>query len=433
MKTILTILCILSAMCAAGADKKASTKKISLSEAELRTLATSVPDVKSASMLHSVAMATSNNVERKQEYLEAAAACLIACDKNDIYKKHIKGKLQNAAEFEDKLKTDCKQCSATGIRELRCYDCIGNRRCASCKGSGRRVTFAYNRPCHKCKGSGRCHNCDGKGTLTHKCFACAGTGRVLSKEVAAGIYRDSCNAIADSVAGKTCCLEKSKIRHSANHLDVVLEAEKLFAKRCKAENGEAHVEYEGVLYAIVKNTVGSENFVIAMDAPISSNLAGFFVILPSSDSSCNRWYAAVEECIEKLKSWVRVASKNKIAQVRKEIPICTDAVCAYSNAISRGRGQQELFRKSIREPITPLAAMQVVRFIGAVKANRDDFSSYRVSIRMISGDYFDGEIFYTSGTIEEIDAKTVEFLTFVNPKSLESVREAQTKREALFY
>ena len=58
MKTVLTILCVISAMCVVAADKQSSEKKTNLSEAELRTIAISVPDTKTASMLHSVAMAT---------------------------------------------------------------------------------------------------------------------------------------------------------------------------------------------------------------------------------------------------------------------------------------------------------------------------------------------------------------------------------------
>ena len=102
----------------AVAAQKPLAKKTSLSETELRTLAKAVPDVKNAGQLYSVALATSNDVARQQEYLKAAAAGLIACGKTDIYNKHVKGKLRNAAEFEDELKDDCKQCSGAGLKEL---------------------------------------------------------------------------------------------------------------------------------------------------------------------------------------------------------------------------------------------------------------------------------------------------------------------------
>ena len=190
-------------VCAATAQKPPA-KKTSLSETELRTLAKTVPDVKNAGQLYSVALATSNDVARQQAYLKASAAGLIACGKPDIYKKHIKGRLQNVVEFEDGLKDDCEKCSGAGAKERRCYDCKGEGQCSGCKGSGETVRVGFDnhtetKPCRKCKGSGRCPKCGGEGSTKEKCFACAGTGKVFSKTVAARVFSDSCNAIADGV------------------------------------------------------------------------------------------------------------------------------------------------------------------------------------------------------------------------------------------
>ncbi len=205
MKTTLSILCVIYVISAGGADKIPSEKKTSLTDIELRTLATSVPDTKTASMLHSVAMATSNNIDLRQEYLKAAAACLIACDKKDIYVKHIKSKLLNVEEFESGLKDDCKQCSGEGTKDRRCTVCNGKGKCTSCKGSGRTASYGFDRPkewkpCRKCNGSGQCGKCNGEGVLKEKCMACAGTGKALSKTVATRVYRDSCKEIADAIA-----------------------------------------------------------------------------------------------------------------------------------------------------------------------------------------------------------------------------------------
>mgnify|MGYP004627661129 CR=1 FL=1 len=192
----------------AGAAQKPTAKKTSFSESELRALAKAVPDVKNAGQLYSVALATSNDADRQQAYLKASAAGLIACGKTDIYKKHIKGKLQNVAEFEAGLKDDCEKCSGAGTKERRCYDCKGEGKCPGCKGSGETVRVGFNvgfnnnnetKPCRKCKGSGRCPKCGGEGSTREKCLSCSGTGRVLSKTVAARVFRDSCNAIADGV------------------------------------------------------------------------------------------------------------------------------------------------------------------------------------------------------------------------------------------
>ena len=204
MKTILAMACVLAALCVAGAVQKQSAKKTSFSESELRALAKSAPDVKNAGQLYSVALATSNDVDRQQSYLKASAAGLIACGKPDIYKKHIKGRLHNVAEFEDGLKDDCEKCSGAGAKERRCYDCKGEGQCSGCKGSGETVRVGFDnhtetKPCRKCKGSGRCPKCGGEGSTMEKCFACAGTGKVFSKSVAARVFSDSCNAIADGV------------------------------------------------------------------------------------------------------------------------------------------------------------------------------------------------------------------------------------------
>ena len=144
MKATLTIACIMAALCAVGAVQKPSPKKTSLSESELRTLAKADPDVKNAGMLYLAARATSNNVERKQAYLKAAAACLIACDKQDIYKKRVKGELQDAAEFESELTDDCKRCSGSGKKGLRCYACSGKGKCPVCKGAGQVQAVKYS-------------------------------------------------------------------------------------------------------------------------------------------------------------------------------------------------------------------------------------------------------------------------------------------------
>ena len=243
MKTALTILCVMSAMCAVGAAKKPTVKKTSLSAAELRTFATSVPTAKNAGVLYSVAMATSNNVERKQAYLKAAAACLIASDKNDVYKTRIKGKLLNAAEFEDELKDNCKQCSGVGMKDLRCFACNGSGRCSSCKGTGELVKIGFDsangtKPCHKCNGDGRCIKCSGNKAIQEKCMMCAGKGKVLSKEVSTRAFRNACNAIADNMeaeAREKAEAEKRERERIAAEERAKAEAEKRERERIEAE------------------------------------------------------------------------------------------------------------------------------------------------------------------------------------------------------
>lgn len=204
MRTTLMIVCMISAMFALGVDQKPSGKKTSLSGSELRTFAKAVPDVKNAGKLYSAAMAIIDNVDRQQMYLKVAAACLIACDRQDVYKKHIKSKLQNVAEFECELKDECTKCSGAGTKESRCYVCNGKGQCPTCKGGGQTVSVGFDnrnesKRCRKCNGSGQCPKCGSEGSVKQRCMTCAGTGKTFSKTVAARVFRDSCNALADGV------------------------------------------------------------------------------------------------------------------------------------------------------------------------------------------------------------------------------------------
>ena len=243
MKTILISLCMMLSLCATAADKKPSPKRMSLSESELRDMAKAEPSVKNAGALHSVAMATSSNDERKQAYLMASAACLFACEKSDIYKSKIKKELTKAAEFENRLKDKCKKCSGNGKKAHQCHVCNGKGRCSSCKGSGRTVTVGFDRPngtktCHKCGGGGRCQKCGGEGSVMEKCVACSGTGKVLSKAIAERVFRDSCNAIADNMAAEVWAkaeAEKRERERIAAEARAKAEAEKREGERIAAE------------------------------------------------------------------------------------------------------------------------------------------------------------------------------------------------------
>lgn len=201
---ILMILYTMFAVCAFGAEKKPEPKKTSITESELRAMAKAMPNAKDAGTLYQVGMAT-NNVERKQEFFKASAACLLACGKDDTYQKHIRSKLTDAKAFEDSLKDKCKQCGGTGKKDLRCYVCSGKGRCVSCKGSGRAVSMGFDRPngtkpCHRCSGGGKCPKCGGAGSTKAKCGSCAGTGKVFRESVAERVFRDTCIAIADRPA-----------------------------------------------------------------------------------------------------------------------------------------------------------------------------------------------------------------------------------------
>lgn len=248
---------------------------------------------------------------------------------------------------------------------------------------------------------------------------------------------DSVSIIADSAFDETCRIEKSDRRRAADHLAVVKKEEASFLKSCTAEGEMAQVEYHGVVYAIVKNTLGDDNFVVMSCLYNPNDSAYAFMIFPTPNSR-EQWYTAVVKCTEKIKSWIRISAENKVKHVSKEIPVYglggSEAIYACVNAITRGKGAADLMRKAVREPVILShlqSSTQLVKFIGTVKAN-DNFKKYRVSIRMICGDFFNSVIFSEGGTVEEIENEIVKLLTFVNPKSLENVRNAQSKKEALF-
>ena len=198
------------------------------------------------------------------------------------------------------------------------------------------------------------------------------------------------------------------------------------------------MNYYSVNYVIVKNVHGSDNFVVASGIDNPHGYACSFMIFPTVDSR-NRWYAAVVKCSEKIKSWIRISAENKVKHVSKEMPIYTvggpDEVSAYVDGITRGNGAVELLQKAIREPVTLStlqSTTQLVVFTGRVEAVDDAFQRFRITIQVSCGDAFRSEVFGAYGTLDQIDNELVKWLTFVNPKSLEDARAAQSKKEDLF-
>lgn len=441
MKQLVAIVCMMFAVFAFGAEKKPEPKKTSITESELRTMAKVKPNSKDASTLYQVGMAT-NNVERKQEFFKASAACLLACGKYETYQKYVKGKLANAKAFEDSLKDKCMKCGGAGKKDLRCYVCSGKGKCPTCRGSGRLVSMGFNRPkgtkpCHRCRGGGKCPKCGGAGSSKAKCGSCAGTGKVFRESVAERVFRDTCIAIADPSAtaakAKSEAAERERKRIAdSKKMDeqTVRKAQEEFAKRCKGSGDAVQVAYKGIEYSKV-----GDNFVIFKQHYNTIN----WQILSAGDVSLvvirspGHWYQVVESCVGKLKEWVRVAERNKVKDVAKEIPHGYDEVEGYSNKITEGRGQAELFRKAVRESYSDSSRVpEQIKFIGKVKAGKD-FKHFEVELSMACGEYFNSPIFYAFGTIEKIDEEFIKFLVFANPAFFEKALDEQMKKESLFH
>lgn len=471
MKTILTVVCMLLAMCvarAAGAPsaQKPTTKRATLSSSELRAFAKADPDAKSASAIYSVAMAT-NNVDQQQKYLKCAAACLIACDKRDVYAKNVKGKLQNAEGFEQGLKDSCGKCSGAGKKDRSCDTCNGNGRCSSCKGSGQTVSMGFNRPnewktCGKCRGDKKCGKCGGRGSINEKCMTCAGTGRLFNKAIAERVFRESCKELADAIdpvilarkekerkeaeeRAKAEVARKEKERKEAearakdmpqkqeasakNGGDEVRKAKEEFTKCCIAVPSEnaVGIEYQGISYQIT-----GENFAIYEQESFSIGRqtvwgAVNIVVLRSRTD----WYNAVKECTDKLKEWIRIAEKNKVKHVSKEMHTSYMNVRGYPSKITEGRGQAELLLNAVRRSYSSFVSEQI-KFVGSVEAN-DEFKRFDVKLNMVCGEYFKSTIFGEYGSIEQIEKELVKFLVFVDPASLEKALDEQAEKESLFH
>lgn len=440
MKPLVAIVCMIFAACAFGAEMKPASKKTGMTESELRTMAKAKPNAKDAGTLYQVGMAT-NNVERQQEFFKASAACLLACGKDDTYQKHIRSKLTDAKAFEDSLKDKCKQCGGTGKKDLRCYVCSGKGRCVSCKGSGRAVLMGFDRPngtkpCHRCRGGGKCPKCGGAGSTKAKCGSCAGTGKVFRESVAERVFRDTCIAIADRPAVEARAKDEAAERERKHIADskksdeqAIRKAQEEFAKRCKGSGDAVQVNHLGTSYSIV-----GENFVVFKQDYYASGWERIsagdvsLVVIRSPD----HWYQVVESCVGKLKEWVRVAERNKVKDVAKEIPHGYDDVEGYPNKITEGRGQAELFRKAVRESYYDSSRVpEQIKFIGNVSASKD-FKRFKVTLSMVCGEYFNSPIFYVFGTIEEIDEEFIKFLVFTNPASFEKALAEQEEKESLF-
>ena len=320
-------------VCAATAQKPPA-KKTSLSETELRTLAKTVPDVKNAGQLYSVALATSNDVARQQEYLKAAAAGLIACGKTDIYRKHVKGKLQNAAEFEDEVKDDCKQCSGAGLKERRCSACRGKGQCSTCKGTGQTMTttsFSFgkqSKPCTKCNESGQCPKCGGEGSTKERCLTCGGTGKAFSKTIATRVFRDSCNAIADGMT----------VTVASNHRDVN-PGERRTKPKSVAEGASSAEEIKPV-----KNDMADTKYKLGMRylkgdgvAKDAAKAVELFHIAAEQGYAKAQFYLGVcysnGEGVSQDKTeavrWFRKAADQGIAQAQYNLGLC----CYYGKGV----------------------------------------------------------------------------------------------------
>lgn len=443
IKITMAVSMLIAASTVGWTAQKASAKKTALSESELRAFAKAVPNVKTGGTLYSVAMATSNDVNRQQQLLKASSACLIACGKEDVYKKHAKGKLQNVEEFERNLKDNCKRCVGTGKMDRRCHVCMSVKgKCQRCKGSGKVKSVGFNRPdtwkaCGQCNGNGQCRKCGGNGYLKEKCLVCTGTGRVFSADVSTSVFRDLCHAIADSMAvpRNTNSIAKQSPKTSKEMPDARKVEESSAAKLSAQELKQLQAKIKKQLEAECGVLNDDDRFTLALYNRVSyyvkpddeflvcslyDNPGNYYVAMMSFPwETAGRWYASVVKCVEKLKSWILVSQKNKIKNVTKEFPGTAIKTIPEHKKTATGKAE-----------FSPLGE-EALKFSGSVSAN-DSFERYEVSISAICDGYFDSEIFKASGTIDEINKEMIKFLIYVNPDTLLEIHKKKAAERALF-
>ncbi len=399
----------------------------------------------------------------RQEVLKAAGAAVLYAKRDEVYTKRIREFIQDVDSFERECFEPCTACGGTGKQDKPCPKCKGDRKCKMpyCRKGMvvvKRMSSTTLVKCDQCNGTGRCQNCSGNGSVHVRCTHCGGAKKKVNMGSLPAVYRNHADSAARWNQGEE--REKRDRKNAEEQAKVMAErrererkeaeerakaeaarlkrereerernAKERFAERCEVTGFAAELDYNGVVYVSLKNTGGEENFVVYQYENCPNGNAYSYLVF-STVALRNSWYASVEECTEKLKSWIRISAANQVKNVMKEIPLDRNKPYAHANAISRGKGQRDLFVKAIREPYGKMA-WHPIKFIGSVEASDDKFTRYSVSIQMQCVDLFSSEIFSAYGTIEEIDKEIAELLTFVNPDMFENARKAQSKKEDLF-
>ena len=477
MKTTLAISCIVYAIVTAGAEVQPTDKKTSLSESDLRTLATAVPDVKNAGILYSAAMSATSDIERKQEYLKASAACLFACGKKDVYMKRIKDKLSSASEFERKMKDNCKQCSGSGKKDRQCAACNGKGRCISCKGSGRTVTMAFDRPngskqCRKCNGSGSCPNCGGKGSTVGKCAACSGTGKTFSMTVAERVFHDSCNAIADSmrpppkkvatspVAPKnvaTNLAPKKEERQNEPKSNVAVvtppqgAAESFDEMRDIVFLGrgcERMLHYNALWVGFAENAFGECNYffskkvnakpVAAFQDGSSFDTHDLVIFSFPTHEMRESWSIAMRCACEKMLEWINTARENRVGHVAKELPesafnnkMAYASVDYIENTLARTDPYSSKVYMKHFDRAELLKTMRKVEFKCVIDSS--DNTKFSATLAFGCNGLFPFTLFACSRkTLDEIRVSAQNMLQKTEPDSIAKIWHSQIERNSKF-
>lgn len=157
------------------------------------------------------------NVNLKQEILQAAGAALLYAGKGDIYSKSVRSLINDVTDFESSMEDECRECGGAGETDGTCKKCNGLGSCpyGSCRGGMVVVRGVGSLPsrterCRECKGTGQCQQCRGRGEIHGKCRTCNGRGKVRSKNAILQVYRDHALAASAVLEGNIAEAKREK-------------------------------------------------------------------------------------------------------------------------------------------------------------------------------------------------------------------------------
>ena len=151
------------------------------------------------------------------------------------------------------------------------------------------------------------------------------------------------------------------------------------------------------------------------------------------------WYETVKNSCGRMLEWVHFASRNHVPIVAKPIynadKDASNKLMAYHNLITKGQGQDDLLKKSLRMHVNSSECERngfPVSLICTIRNKDSESKRFAVNIELKCGDRYRGNIFETSGDYDCIQKECVEFLHKVDPDGLMEAWKEKCGRDDLF-
>jgi len=204
------------------------------------------------------------------------------------------------------------------------------------------------------------------------------------------------------------------------------------------------------LCLVIKDTTGDWNYTLILGEngiPRRRDQFGCYdymfdkhlIVFPSKEAR-NLWYTnMIRSCVQML-AWVELAINKRVPIVIK--PICvggkdgTSKLEACYNLITKGSGQDELLKKTLRAHIDPMEYETLKHPISLIchleKRKNKDYKEFNVQLELRCGDEYFGIIFDASGSYHDIQKQCVEFLFKIAPDALMGAWKGKYGRSDLF-